>query len=74
MKTYTFRAKSGEFAVRTDAAGNTTCLPVKTFYRRSDESRPTYADGARDADRLIIKDTGTILVFDQDSENWMGGA
>lgn len=36
----------------------------------SNRERPTYADGARDGDRLNERDTGNILVFDEDLMDW----
>ena len=47
-----------------------TTRRVATYFGNSGRRRPKYADGARDADRLIETDTGTICVFDEDIDDW----
>lgn len=43
---------------------------VHTWYINSDEPKPTYEDGAREPDQLIVKDTGGVEVFDEKIMNW----
>ena len=43
---------------------------VITHYRRSNQPKPTYEDGAREPDMLIEKDTGRVFVFDEEIMDW----
>ena len=43
---------------------------VVTYYGNSGRPKPTYEDGARDADRLMETDTGKVYVFDEDTKSW----
>lgn len=51
-------------------ANNNPVRRVATYYGNSGRPRPTYADGARDADRLVEEDTGVVGVFDEDIMDW----
>ena len=44
---------------------------VITHYRRSDQPKPTYEDGARKPDRLVEDDTGARFVFDEEIMDWV---
>lgn len=37
----------------------------------STRPRPKKADGAKDADRLLERDTGFIATFDEDLDDWV---
>lgn len=50
---------------------NNPIRKVATYYGGSTRTRPTYEDGARDADRLMETDTGKAFIFDEDSKSWM---
>ena len=43
---------------------------VHTWYINSDEPMPTYEDGAREPDKLIMKDTGAVYIFDEKTMSW----
>lgn len=43
---------------------------VATYYGNSSRIRPTYADGARDGDRLMETDTEKVFIFDEDIMDW----
>ena len=51
-------------------ANNNTDRRVATYYGNSGRVKPTYEDGARDADRLVENDTGKVYVFDEDTKSW----
>ena len=44
---------------------------VITYYINSNQPKPTYADGAREPDRLVMKDTGAVFVFDEEIMDWV---
>ena len=41
-----------------------------TYYGNSSRRKPKYADGARDAYRLVETDTCRVYVFDEDIDDW----
>ena len=43
---------------------------VATYYGNSGRPKPTYADGAREPDRLVEDDTGARFVFDEEIMDW----
>ena len=47
-----------------------TTRRVATYYGGSGRAKPTYADGARDADRLLETDTGKAYIFDEELDGW----
>lgn len=51
-------------------ANNNPVRRVATYYGNSGRVKPTYEDGARDADRLMETDTGKVYVFDEDTKAW----
>lgn len=51
-------------------ANNNPVRKVATYYGTSGRTRPTYEDGARDADRLMETDTGAVYVFDEEAKTW----
>ena len=51
-------------------ANNDTVRRVATYYGNSGRNKPTYEEGARDADRLMETDTGKAYVFDEDTKSW----
>lgn len=52
-------------------ANNNPVRRVATYYGNSGRVKPTYEDGARDADRLMETDTGKGYVFDEDTRDWV---
>ena len=52
-------------------SNNNPVRRVATFYGNSGRTRPTYEDGARDADRLMETDTGAVFIFDEDTKAWV---
>lgn len=51
-------------------AYNNPVRRVATYCGNSGRVKPTYEDGARDADRLFDTDTGKVYVFDEDTKSW----
>ena len=51
-------------------ANNNPVRRVATYYGNSGRPKPTYEEGARDADRLMETDTGKAYVFDEDTKAW----
>lgn len=43
---------------------------VATYYGNSGRVKPKYADGARDADRLMETDTAKVYIFDEEIDDW----
>lgn len=60
------RIGGNEYAVKPDGSKRR----IATFYGTSNRVRPKYADGARDADKLMETDTGFIGVFDEEINDW----
>ena len=69
MSKYTKTLKVGGNEYVVDQFNNPT-RKVATYYGNSSRAKPTYEEGARDADRLVETDTGKVFIFDEDIKDW----
>ena len=69
MSKYTKTLKVGGNEYVVDQFNNPT-RKVATYYGNSGRTKPTYDEGARDADRLVETDTGKVFIFDEDIKDW----
>ena len=44
---------------------------VTEFYGKSTDTKPLYADGARNADMFMEMDTMVVRFFDEDNNKWV---
>lgn len=45
---------------------------ISEWYGLSTDTKPVYADGARNADSFMEMDTMSVHFFDEDSDSWVG--